>query len=214
MSSNALTIDAKPISDTRRSSRSMKITWSNAVYAMNQCGKSIAVSVSSLRVLDFTQLISKMTRTLSRTYSNVLGRFGTLSARSHQGFNSRLKGVARGLAVVIGISLSMAFIPRLEASIVPIKELANNQLTDKQYQCHNEIIHRESRWDINAVGNKSGNKQTHGYYQIKSESIKGKPYDYQFWIFWYYIAKRYGVTQYDEPNYCNALHHLKTKGWQ
>ena len=141
----------------------------------------------------------------------------TLSARSHQGFNSRLKGVARELAVVIGISLSMALMPRLEASIVPkqnIKALANKQLTDQQYLCHNEIIYRESRWNINAIGNKSGTKQTHGYYQIKSDNIKGKPYDYQFWMYWYYVASRYGYTQYDEPNYCKALHHLKSKGWQ
>lgn len=140
----------------------------------------------------------------------------TLSARSHQGFNSRLKGVARELAVVIGISLSMALMPRSEASIVPLKILANNQLTDKQYNCHNEIVYRESRWNIDAVGNKAGTKQTHGYYQIKSESIKGKPYDYQFYIYWYYVASRYGFDKDnpDLPDYCSALKHLRTRGWQ
>lgn len=154
---------------------------------------------------------------LSRTFVNRFDTYGTLSARSHQGFNAGLKGVARELAVVIGIGLSMALMPRLEASIVPtksLKKLANYQLTDEQYQCHNEIIYRESRWKIDAVGNLSGTKQTHGYYQIKSESIKGKPYDYQFWIYWDYVTSRYGQTKYEEPNYCKALHHLKTKGWQ
>lgn len=154
---------------------------------------------------------------LSRTYVNKFDTAGTLSARSHQGFNSRLKGVARELAVAIGILLSIAGMPRLEASIdatKSLKSLANYQLTDKQYKCHNEIIYRESRWQIDAVGNKTGSKQVHGFYQIKSKHIKGKPYDYQFWMYWYYVAKRYGVTQYDEPNYCKALHHLKTKGWQ
>jgi hypothetical protein len=144
----------------------------------------------------------------------VLGAFGTLSARSHQGFNSRLKGVARVLAVVIGLSLSIASIDRSEASIVPLKVLANKQLTDKQYNCHNEIVYRESRWKIDAIGNKNGTKQTHGYYQIKSESVKGKPYDYQFFVYWYYVFSRYGYTEYDEPNYCLALKHLKIKGWQ
>jgi len=108
----------------------------------------------------------------------------------------------------------MASADRLEAQYLPIKVLANKQLTDKQYQCHNEIIYRESRFNIDAIGNRSGTKQTHGYYQIKSEHVKGKPYDYQFWIYWYYVASRYGYTEYDEPNYCVALHHLKTKGWQ
>jgi hypothetical protein len=111
----------------------------------------------------------------------------------------------------------MALMPRLEASIVPnksITSLADYQLTDKQYKCHNSIIYIESRWNINAVGNKAGHKQTYGYYQMKSKSIEGKPYDYQFYMYWYYVAYRYGVTQYDEPNYCAALHHLYRHGWQ
>jgi len=195
----------------------MNLMMLNAASAMSRCAKSIAVSVSSLKALGSIRQTSKMRNAdLSRTYSDVLGRVGTLSARSHQGFNSRLKGVARGLAVVIGISLSSAVLPRLEASIVPnkkLRELANYQLTDKQYQCHNEIVHRESSWNINAIGNKSGTKQTHGYYQIKSEHVKGKPYDYQFYMYWYYVSSRYGLD-YEIPDYCKALHHLKTKGWQ
>lgn len=195
----------------------MKNTWSNAAYAMNQCARFIAVSVSHSKALAFTQLIqSKSPRRLSRDYSEMQSAFGTLSARSHQGFNSRLKGVARGLAVVIGLSLSIASIDRSEASIVAnkkLRELANYQLTDKQYKCHNEIVHRESSWTINAIGNKSGTKQTHGYYQIKSDHVKGKPYDYQFYMYWYYVSSRYGLD-YEIPDYCKALHHLKTKGWQ
>lgn len=139
------------------------------------------------------------------------------SARSPRGFRASLKGVACSVAVVIGISLSIAEASSSEASIdatKSIKVLAAKQLTDKQYKCHNEIIHRESRWNIDSVGNKSGKKQVYGYYQIKSEYIKGKPYDVQFWVYWYYVTHRYGITQYDEPNYCAALHHLKTRGWQ
>ena len=193
----------------------MKNTWSNAVYAMNQCARFIAVSVFNSKALGSTLRISKMRNAdLSRTYANVLPRFGTLSARSHQGFNSRLKGVARVLAVVIGLSLSIASIDRSEASIVPnkkLRELANYQLTDKQYQCHNEIVHRESSWNINAV-----NGSHYGYYQLKIKAIKGKPYDYQFYTYWYYVSSRYSfdVSNPEIPDYCKALHHLKTKGWQ
>jgi hypothetical protein len=149
---------------------------------------------------------------LSRTYVNVLGGSGTLSARSHQGFNSRLKGVARELAVVIGISLSIAGASSSEASIdatKALKSLANKQLTNKQYSCHNQIVFKESTWKIDAV-----NGSHYGYYQMRNKHIKGKPYDYQFYMYWYYVAHRYGVTKYDEPEYCKALHHLKTKGWQ
>jgi hypothetical protein len=140
-----------------------------------------------------------------------------LRLEAFKGFRARPKGAARSVAVAIGILLSMAMPLDVQANNMPtksIKLLANKQLTDKQYKCHNEIIYRESRWQIDAIGNKAGTKQTHGYYQIKSESIKGKPYDYQFWIYWDYVSSRYGITQYDEPNYCLALHHLMTKGWQ
>ena len=121
----------------------------------------------------------------------------------------RLKGAALGVAGVLVGSLCLVSPQTSEAQLVPIKSLANKQLTDKQYQCHNEIIYRESRWNIDAV-----NGSHYGYYQMRSKSMQGKPYDYQFYVYWYYVASRYGYTEYDEPNYCNALHHLKTKGWQ
>ena len=137
-----------------------------------------------------------------------------LRLEAFEGFRANRLRLVRSVAAVIGILLSIAMPLDVMASIVPIKSLANKQLTDKQYQCHNEIIYRESRFNINAVGNKAGTKQTHGYYQLKSEAVKGKPYDYQFWIYWYYVAKRYGYTQYEEPNYCLALNHLVRHGWQ
>jgi hypothetical protein len=141
----------------------------------------------------------------------------TLLARAHQGLKPRLKGVARKVAKVLVGALCLGFAQPAEAQLdanKSIKVLAAYQLTDAQYKCHNEIVHRESSWKIDAVGNKTGKKQTHGYYQLKNEHIKGKPYDVQFWAYWHYVAKRYGITKYDEPDYCKALHHLKIKGWQ
>lgn len=132
-----------------------------------------------------------------------------LRLEAFEGFRANRLRLVRSVAAVIGIGLSIAMPLDVMASIVPIKSLANKQLTDKQYQCHNEIIYRESRWNIDAV-----NGSHYGYYQMRSKSMQGKPYDYQFYVYWYYVASRYGYTEYDEPNYCNALHHLKTKGWQ
>jgi hypothetical protein len=190
----------------------------NAVSATSRCVKSIAVSVSSLKVPGFIRRISNSPRRSEQDlYQMSLTPSVHFSARSPQGFRASLKGVACSVAVVIGLSLSIAGASSSEASIdatKSLKSLADYQLTNKQYKCHNQIIYRESTWKIDAVGNKSGTKRTYGFYQIKSEHIKGKPYDYQFWIYWYYVANRYGVTKYDEPDYCKALHHLKTKGWQ
>jgi len=128
-----------------------------------------------------------------------------------KGSDRARKGVARWVAGVLVGSLCLLSAETSEAQLVPNKELrllANKQLTDKQYKCHNEIVYRESRWKIDAV-----NGSHHGYYQMRSESMKNKPYDYQFYIYWYYVSKRYGLD-YEIPDYCNALHHLKTRGWQ
>ena len=138
-------------------------------------------------------------------------------ARAHQGLKAAPKARGRKVAIASGIALSMALPLDAQASnqaIRYVKDLAKYQLTDKQEACHSEIIYRESRWVLRAIGNKNGTKQTHGLYQIKSESMRTASSVKQFWTYWYYVMHRYGVTQYDEPDYCKALHHLKTKGWQ
>ena len=148
---------------------------------------------------------------------NVIDTSGTLSARAHQGLNASPIGLARVVALAIGISLSMAMPLDAQASnqaIKYVKELARYQLTDKQEACHDEIIYRESRWDYRAIGNIGGKKQAYGLYQMKVESLKTGSTVKQFWMYWHYVAHRYGHTEYDEPNYCGALLHLKTKGWQ
>ena len=142
---------------------------------------------------------------------------GTLRARAHQGLTPSRSRIARGVAIVIGISLSMAMPLDAKANdlaIKQLKELANYQLTNKQYACHNEIVYRESRWNHRAVGNLNGTKQVYGLYQMKTESLRVSTPIKQFWMYWHYVAHRYGHTEYDEPNYCNALQHLKIKGWQ
>jgi hypothetical protein len=148
---------------------------------------------------------------------NVIDTSGTLLARAHQGLTAGPRGTARRVAIAIGISLSMAMPLDAQASnqaIRYVKDLAKYQLTDKQEACHHEIIYRESRWDYRAIGNKTGTKRVYGLYQIKSESMRTASTVKQFWTYWNYVTHRYGFTEYDEPNYCKALHHLKTKGWQ
>ena len=134
-----------------------------------------------------------------------------LRLEAFKGFRARPKGAARSVAVAIGILISIASPIEVQANNMPLKVLANKQLTDKQYNCHNEIVYRESRWKIDAV-----NGSHYGYYQIRSKSVQNKPYDYQFYIYWYYVASRYGFDKDnpDLPDYCSALKHLRTRGWQ
>lgn len=146
-----------------------------------------------------------------------LTRMVRSTARAHQGLNAGRSRLARVVAIAIGISLSIASPIDARANNLPIKyvkELAEYQLTDKQEQCHHEIIYRESRWDHRAIGNIGGKKQAYGLYQMKVKSLKTASTVKQFWMYWHYVTHRYGYTKYEEPNYCKALHHLKTKGWQ
>jgi hypothetical protein len=157
------------------------------------------MQITSLNAHDTRNTCGNLTRTIHSRQEPLKG-----SDRAR-------KGVARWVAGVLVGSLCLSFAETAMANNMPtnsLKVLANKQLTDKQYKCHNEIVYRESRWNIDAV-----NGSHYGYYQMRSNSMQGKPYDYQFYIYWYYVSKRYGLD-HEIPDYCKALHHLKTRGWQ
>ena len=145
---------------------------------------------------------------------------GTLRREPFRGSARARKGRARVVAFVIGTALFMSIAPVSQGSIDAnknirwAKQLAKEQLTDKQEACHHEIVYRESTWDYRAVGNIGGTKQAYGLYQMKVKSLRKANTITQFWMYHTYVAHRYGWTEYDEPNYCKALNHLITKGWQ
>ena len=150
---------------------------------------------------------------------NVFDINGTLRREPFRGSDRARKGRARAVAFAIGTALFMSIAPESSASnhvIKDIKDLAKTTLTHKQYKCHNEIIYRESRWNHRAVGNIGGTKQAYGLYQMKLKSLHTSTHIRQYWKYWYYVVHRYGVvdTKTHDANYCKALHHLKTKGWQ
>jgi hypothetical protein len=154
-----------------------------------------------------------LTRSRHAQVIHMLDRAGMLFCKSpSRAHRKRLKRAACGVAIALVGALCL---PMSEAStgsvkrIQSLKELADYQLTDMQYKCHNEITFRESSNNRYAV-----NGSHHGYYQGRTTYLKGKPDDVQFYWYWYYVSSRYGITQYDEPDYCKALHHLKTRGWQ
>ena len=145
---------------------------------------------------------------------------GTLRREPFRGSDRARQGRARVVAFVIGTALFMSIAPVSQGSIDAnknirwAKQLAKEQLTDKQEACHHEIVYRESTWDYRAVGNIGGTKQAYGLYQMKVKSLRKANTITQFWMYHTYVAHRYGWTEYDEPNYCKALNHLITKGWQ
>jgi hypothetical protein len=133
---------------------------------------------------------------------------GTLRARAHQGLRASLKGAACLVAIAIGIAMP-AEAGASNQAIRYVKDLADYQLTEVQESCHNEIVYRESRWNP-----KAKNGSHYGLYQGRSKTLENASTVKQWWWYWHYVTHRYGVTLKDEPDYCKALHHLKTKGWQ
>ena len=175
----------------------------------------LRVVASTVQILNsYAHLwISRGRHAFNAAVIHMLDRYGTLSSESpSRAHRKPLRRIACGVAIVIVIALSLGVAPADGISNKPynsIKELADYQLTEKQEYCHNAIIYRESRFKIDAV-----NGSHHGYYQIRNRLIIDSPYDYQFYFYWKYVSHRYGITQYDEPDYCKALHHLRVKGWQ
>ena len=215
MSSSATTRSANPTADMTKSSLLQSLTISTARSVGSPCERCIQVFQQfTSKVQGFIQQIQgKRHAVLTSTFTNMLDASGTLQARAPRRAHSEpLTRRARWVAAVIGIALSIANAPSTQGSIDAIESvhlLADKQLTEKQEYCHDQITFLESS------NNKNANNGSHwGYYQGRSKVLKGAPDDYQFYWYWSYVSHRYGITQYDEPNYCNALHHLRVKGWQ
>lgn len=143
-----------------------------------------------------------------------LDMLGTLQARALKGSERAASRKARSVAVVIGIAL--CFVPETASNgvvrpIQTLQEIADYHLPDNQFKCHEELVMRESSYRQSAR-----NGSHYGYYQIKNKLVKDAPNDYQFVFYWKYVAHRYGLDSYNDevPNYCKALKHLKTRGWQ
>ena len=156
--------------------------------------------------------ITRGKKSINARVIHMLDSHGMLSSKSpSRAHRKPLRRIACGVAVALVGALCLPS----EASNGDIKQpkdvmqLADIQLTEKQEHCHNLIIFKESSNNRHAV-----NGSHYGYYQGRSKALKGAPDDYQFYWYWSYVSHRYGITQYDEPDYCNALHHLRVKGWQ
>jgi hypothetical protein len=97
-----------------------------------------------------------------------------------------------------------------EAAVVEefnIKTYIKNQLSFNNYQCLDTLATKESNWNFDAV-----NGSHHGFMQGRSIWLAtATPLQQYDWTY-RYVSNRYGMIG-DEPNYCAALDHWKSKGW-
>lgn len=123
---------------------------SNAHYVGKLCKRFISQTQLSSKQKDFIQPTSKTPRRLTCGFIEMLGRCGTLSARSLNGFSANRLRLVRVVAVAIGISLFLPMEQVSQASIVPkqsAKQYAKSQLSNTQYQCLVKLWGKESAWN-------------------------------------------------------------------
>lgn len=150
------------------------------------------------------------TRLLTSTFTEMLDTSGTLSARAHQGLRaSRLRGVARSVAFVIGISLSIPMQAVDAGSIDDIdpKTYIRLNYVKSEALCLIKLYGKESAFNKDAIGNEDGIRKAYGIPQLKNPIIKDLSANKQIDYGMKYIDHRY------DGKPCLAWAHSKRKGW-
>ena len=145
----------------------------------------------------------------SGTYANRFDTSGTLSARAHQGLTASRLRVARGVAFVIGISLSIGATPADSAPIKTIdpKTYIRFNYDDKSALCLIKLYGKESAFNRFAIGNLDGTHRVYGIPQLKNPIIQHLSAIEQIDYGMKYIAHRYDGLP------CRAWKHWQDKGW-
>lgn len=195
-----------------------------ASFATARCRRFIAFLVSNLREAVSTQPIIRATRSLQglrnigsdlrlcyACYTNDLTRWVHSRLEPIKGSHRAASRIARGVAAVIGISLSIPMSVADSGSIDAIqpKDYVRLALPKKEAICLSRLIGKESAWNHKAVGNLSSpNKNyVYGLLQLKNPIVKDKTPIEQIHYGLKYIDHRY------QGNACNAWEHWKAKGW-
>ena len=190
-----------------------------AVSATARCRRFTAFQVSNLRetvstlqINSYAHLwISRVRHALNAGVIHIFDRAGTLTARALRGSGRAAKRIARTVAFVIGISLSIPMASADSGSIDAIdpKRYIQLALPKKEAICLSRLIGKESAWNPQAVGNlNSPTKQyVYGLLQLKNPIVKDKSPIEQIHFGLKYIDHRYS------GNSCLAWSHWKEHGW-
>ena len=137
----------------------------------------------------------------------MLDKRGTLLARAPKGLTASLKGVARGVAIVIGISLSMPM-QAVDEGVMDLnpKTYIRQILPSKEALCLIRLYGKESAFNVYAIGNVNGKIQSYGIPQLKNPKVAHMSSIEQVNAGIAYIKHRY-----DTP--CQAWKHWQEKGW-
>jgi hypothetical protein len=184
----------------------------NARFAIVQCRRFTQYLTSSLKERASTVLTSNLRNAgLTSTYADSLDTYGTLQARAHKGLTPGRLRLARGVAFVIGISLSIPMASADSGSIDAItpKRYIQLALPKKEAICLSRLIGKESAWNHKAIGNLGSPTKSYvyGLLQLKNPIVKDKTPIEQIHFGLKYINHRY------QGDTCKAWKHWKDKGW-
>ena len=96
----------------------------------------------------------------------------------------------------------------IEIKPLTIKEYIQSQLTVNTYNCLDTLATKESNWNF-----KAKNGSHHGFLQGRSKWLATATEEEQYDWASRYVINRYGVTEYDEPDFCAALDHWNKNSW-
>jgi hypothetical protein len=116
--------------------------------------------------------------------------------------------LAFGIRLFINESPTTETAKAVEVKAFDIREYIKNHLSLSNYQCLDTLATKESNWNF-----KAKNGSHHGFMQGRSEWLATATPEQQYDWSSRYVAHRYGVTEYDEPDFCAALNHWKVHSW-
>ena len=155
--------------------------------------------------LDYVKLIMALTSTFVKKLSTPLTHLLRFSrAGEPLAVSSKARRNAFGLSLCLA-AISMQTMPSNAASLTDHYKLYlhSSVVSEKQYLCALYVGFIESRWNY-----KSSNGNHYGLFQMKNKRVKYMNGYQQIDMWLKYVGHRYhGST-------CNAMQHLKDKGWQ
>ena len=121
-----------------------------------------------------------------------------------------LAGSSKARRNAFGLSLCLAAI---SMQTMPLNAATNTDylklylhsklISEKQYNCAIYVVHIESRWKTSAI-----NGNHYGLFQMKNDKVKYMNGYQQIDLWIKYVGHRYHGSA------CNAMAHLRSKGWQ
>lgn len=118
--------------------------------------------------------------------------------------SSKARRNAFGLSLCLA-AISMQTMPLNAATSIDYFKLYlhSKLINEKQYNCAIYVGHIESRWRVNAI-----NGSHYGLFQMRNVKVKTMNGYQQIDMWLKYVSHRYHGSA------CNAMQHLRSKGWQ